>query len=93
VEELGACTGAAGGAGVEAVAGAGVEGAFEEEATAGVALGYIGIRFIKKIERHGYTLEIMQTMKPFSSILYDSTVLASCRILPKFACEYIAHER
>jgi len=29
------------------------------------------------------TLEVMQTMKPFSSILYDSTVLSSCRILPE----------
>lgn len=28
------------------------------------------------------TLVIMQTIKPFSSILYDSTVFASCRILP-----------
>jgi hypothetical protein len=27
-------------------------------------------------------LETMQTMKPFSSMLYDSTVFASCRILP-----------
>lgn len=50
MEELGACTGAAGGAGVEAVAGAGVEGAFEEEAAAGVALGYRCIRFLNKIE-------------------------------------------
>lgn len=29
------------------------------------------------------TLETMHTMKPFSSMLYDSTVFASCRILPK----------
>lgn len=28
------------------------------------------------------TFVIIQTMKPFSSILYDSTVFASCRILP-----------
>jgi hypothetical protein len=27
-------------------------------------------------------LETMQTMNPFSSMLYDSTVFASCRILP-----------
>jgi hypothetical protein len=33
------CVGAAGGAGVEAGAGAGVEGAFDEDAAAGVALG------------------------------------------------------
>lgn len=29
-----------------------------------------------------HTFCVMQTMKPFSSILYDSTVLSSCRILP-----------
>ena len=28
------------------------------------------------------TLETMQTMKPFSSMLYDAIVLASWRILP-----------
>lgn len=28
------------------------------------------------------TFDTMQTMKPFSSILYDSTVLSSWRILP-----------
>jgi hypothetical protein len=30
----------------------------------------------------GRTLETMHTMKPFSSMLYDSTVFASCKILP-----------
>jgi hypothetical protein len=34
-------------------------------------------------EQERNTLETMQTMKPFSSILYDSTVLSSCRILPE----------
>lgn len=34
------CAGAAGGTGLEAVAGAGVEGTFEEDAAAGAALGY-----------------------------------------------------
>jgi uncharacterized protein YjfI (DUF2170 family) len=29
-----------------------------------------------------FTLDTMHTIKPFSSILYDSTVLASCKILP-----------
>jgi hypothetical protein len=38
---------------------------------------------VKNGEREGLTLEVMQTMKPFSSILYDSTVLSSCRILPE----------
>lgn len=27
--------------------------------------------------------DVMQTMKPFSSILYDSMVLSSCKILPE----------
>lgn len=27
--------------------------------------------------------EVMHTMNPFSSILYDSTVLSSCKILPE----------
>lgn len=40
VEELLDCIGAAGGAGVAAVAGAGVEGGFDEDAAAGAALGY-----------------------------------------------------
>jgi hypothetical protein len=66
-EDAGA--GAAGAAGVWAVAGAGVEGAGLLDAAA--ALG----------------LETMQTMKPFSSILYDSTVFASCRILPVPPCQ------
>lgn len=34
-----------------------------------------------------FGLETMQTMKPFSSMLYDSTVLASCRILPVVLCQ------
>jgi hypothetical protein len=58
--------GAAGAAGVWAGAGAGVEGAALLLDDAGAALG----------------LETMQTMNPFSSMLYDSIVLASCRILP-----------
>jgi hypothetical protein len=60
---------AAAGAGAEGVwagTGAGVEGAALLDDAAGVAFG----------------LETMQTMKPFSSMLYDSTVLASWRILP-----------
>ena len=66
MEELGACTGAAGGAGVVAVAGAGVDGAF---ATAGAALGCEDVRCGNAEELGGHTLEIMQTMNPFSSIL------------------------
>ena len=31
----------------------------------------------------GFGLDVMHTMKPFSSILYDSIVLSSCRILPE----------
>jgi hypothetical protein len=60
--------GAAGAAGVWTRGGAGVEGgAALLEDAAGAAFG----------------LETMQTMKPFSSMLYDWTVLASCRILPE----------
>ena len=63
--------GAAGGAGVDTeVAGAGVEGAFEEDA---VAAGALGCRMleISRADSHGvfHTLFNMQTMKPFSSIL------------------------
>ena len=59
---VGADTGAAGGAGVEATL-AGVDGS----AVLGAGLGLV----------------VMHTMKPFSSILYDSIVLSSCRILPE----------
>lgn len=61
------CTGATGAAGAEGV----------DEVCAGVdggsAAGF-GAAF-------GF--DVMQTMKPFSSILYDSMVLSSCRILPE----------
>ena len=42
-------------------------------------------KYVARQHRTGFaqrTFEIMQTMKPFSSILYDSTVLESWRILP-----------
>jgi hypothetical protein len=63
--------GAAGGAGVNATTGAGVEGTFEDDAAgAGAALGYKMLKremlFRIEVER---TFEIIQTMKPFSSIL------------------------
>lgn len=58
--------GAVGAAGVWTRGGAGVEGAALLEDAAGAVFG----------------LETMHTMKPFSSMLYDWTVLASCRILP-----------
>ena len=75
----------AGAAGVCAIAGAGVEGAFEEdEEAAGAALGWSIIRllFMCLDDVVSHTFDIMQTMKPFSSMLYDSTVCASCKILP-----------
>lgn len=59
----------------------GVEGGFD--ADAGGALGYS-----HDISQHIFELkaflafEIMQTMKPFSSILQDSTVSSFFRILP-----------
>ena len=61
------CTGATGAAGADGV----------DEVWAGVdggsAAGF-GAAF-------GF--DVMQTMKPFSSILYDSMVLSSCKILPE----------
>jgi len=37
------------------------------------------------------TLDTMHTMKPFSSMLYDSTVFASCRILPISPHQPVSH--
>jgi hypothetical protein len=37
------------------------------------------------------TLDTMHTMKPFSSMLYDSTVFASCRILPVPPHQPVSH--
>jgi hypothetical protein len=79
------CTGAAGGAGVWATAaGAGVDGAATElEDVAGAGLGYSKVRTVKwRGLEPFYTFDTMHTMKPFSSMLYDSTVLSSCKILP-----------
>ena len=45
------CMGAAGGAGVEAVTGAGVEGAFDEDAAAGVVLGCVLLEVEKKVSQ------------------------------------------
>jgi hypothetical protein len=88
VAELADCAGAAGGAGVAAVAGAGVDGVFGvDEDAAGAALGYHNMSELLSLIATldiNHTFETMQTMKPFSSILYDSTVLLSCRILPKW---------
>ena len=82
--------GAAGGAGVEATAGAGVDGGgAEDEAVleeAGAVLGCVKVRFATvSVLQEIHTLVTIHTMKPFSSILYDSTVFASCRILPRKA--------
>lgn len=66
-EETGAgAAGAAGAAGVWAGGGAGVEGAAWLDDPAGGALGF----------------DTMHTTNPFSSMLYDSTVLPSCKIFP-----------
>ena len=78
-------TGASGAFTVCVIAGAGVEGAFEaDEEVAGAAFGWESIRlwFTCSDGVACPTFDIMQTMKPFSSILYDSTVFASCKILP-----------
>jgi hypothetical protein len=47
------------------------------------AFAVLSWRSLSNGVRESNTLEVMQTMKPFSSILYDSTVLSSCRILPE----------
>lgn len=82
--------GAAGAAGVDVCAGAGVAGtaADEDASGAGAGLGSLGCiqsvspnqRFAPSLPTH--TLFTTQTTKPFSSILYDSTVSSSLRILP-----------
>lgn len=77
------CDGAAGGVDVAVTAWVGVDGPFEEEAVVvGPALGCSTFRLKTGRCHHNLTFVTMQTMKPFSSILYDSTVFASCRILP-----------
>ena len=75
-------TGAAGAAGVWAAAEAGVEGA----ALLDDAADGFGCRGRQQdfgsVDKCLPTLATMHTIKPFSSMLYDSIVLASCRILP-----------
>ena len=83
-----AAAGAGGGAGVAPPAGAGVEGALagvDDEAVeaAGAVFGYRELSTVLVLLRlTNRTLLTMHTMKPFSSILYDSTVCASLRTLP-----------
>ena len=36
---------------------------------------------------HPPTFDIMQTINPFSSILYDPTVFKSCKILPVYSAQ------
>lgn len=78
--------GAEGAAGVETGALEGVEGACEgvaaEEEALGCRRGSVGQRAEINCQRN-HTLETMQTMNPFSSMLYVSIVLSSCRIFPK----------
>lgn len=86
-DEAGAGAGAAGGAGVWADAGAGVDGAALDDEAAGAALGCSNsqtklLRSLKEVRKRSSTFDVMHTMKPFSSMVYDSTVFPSCRILP-----------
>ena len=86
-EVLWAATGAGGGAGVCAGPGVGVEGAFTEgdaaEELPGATFGWFKFsKLIRNLVQRRHTFETIHTMNPFSSILYDSTVLASCNILP-----------
>lgn len=86
---LEAGAGAGGAAGVRAAAGAGVEGGCDEDVAAdvdGAALGCMERLLGNLGGRDGgidSTFETMHTMNPFSSILYDSIVLGSCKILPE----------
>ncbi len=81
VEEVDAGAGADG---VCTTGGAGVDGAALLDDAAGDGFGCDRVRpsSALAIILPSYTLDTMQTTKPFSSILYDSTVLPSCRILP-----------
>jgi hypothetical protein len=42
-----------------------------------------GVEGVGLLDDPGFGFETMHTTKPFSSILYDSTVLESCKILPE----------
>ena len=86
--EVDAWAGAAGAEGVCEVAGAGVDGALLDEAAAAAGATF-GWRMPSAWDildderlRECRTFETMHTMKPFSSMLYDSTVFWSCRIFP-----------
>ena len=79
--DAGAGVGVAGGFDVvEVVAGAGAAGgAAGVDAVCGAGVdGSAGFGV-----GAGFGFDVMQTMKPFSSILYDSMVLSSCNILPE----------
>lgn len=75
----GAGEGVAGAFCVEADDGAGAAGAAGVWTWAGA--GVEGAALLDDAAE-GFGLETMHTMKPFSSMLYEPTVLASCRILP-----------
>ena len=81
-------------AAVDAGTGVGVAGGFEVVVdvvdctgagggTDGVDTGWAGVEGGSTGFGAGFGLDVMHTMKPFSSILYDSIVLSSCRILPE----------
>jgi hypothetical protein len=44
--------------------------------------GQLSVLHNQTLCRKMHTFCVMHTMKPFSSILYEATVFASCRILP-----------
>lgn len=84
VEDCAGC-GAAGGAGVEVDAtGAGVDGPAAFDAGAGFGYDSSVNSASRSRDTIRLTLLSIHTMKPFSSILYDSTVLASARTLPAY---------
>ena len=78
VVDAGAGEGVAGGfAAVVAGAATGAAGA------EGVDAGFAGVEGSAAGFGAGLGFEVMHTMNPFSSILYDSMVLSSCNILPE----------
>ena len=78
--DAGAGDGVAGGLVVGVVVGAGAGAAGGAD---GVEADRAGVEGSAAGLGAGFGFEVMHTMKPFSSILYDSMVLSSCRILPE----------
>ena len=81
--DAGAGEGVAGGS--EVVVVDGTEGTAGAGGAAGVDTVCAGVDGSAAGFGAAFGFEVMHTMKPFSSILYDSIVLSSWRILPDYA--------